>query len=215
MLGVPFGGVSLGGITDGNTFAISVTPGAANLVFEFDTDGVTTAGNQAIQVAATATQNEVANAIVQALINADIGLAPKNLGQGQVQLGVTTHFVDVTGTPSMSRQTILLTQDELAERMVTTIGNSTVNLSPTYLRNGLIHLGGNSGHAIDVSGAVALTVIGRPGLSDPSAIEISIFPSVAVSPTEVSSLIQAAINTARVTRGLNVSASQPDAHGST
>lgn len=211
VLGVPFGGVVFGGVNDGDTLAISVTPGAASTIFEFDTDGVVTPGNLAIAVVPTATQNDVANALVQALISADIGLAPQNLGQGRVQLGVTTHFVDVTGTPSMTRQTVLLTQDQLAERMVTVIGGAGINLTPTYMRNGLIHLGGNAGHAIDVTGALALSVIGRPGLSDPSAIEIAIFPATSVSPIEVASLIRSAINTARVTRGLNVTANQPDA----
>jgi hypothetical protein len=199
VLGVPSAAMSLGGINDGDTFAISVTSGAPNTVFEFDTDGITTPGNQIVQVAATATQNDVANAMVQALINADIGLSPKNLGQGRVQLGVEQPFrrrdghavtvaadrpldpgragrADRRGDPQFDRQSIADLHAERPDPSRRQLGSRDRRLwSP------------------------GLDVIGRPGLSDPSAVEIAIFPSAAVSPIEVASLIRPR-STRRVSR---------------
>ncbi|MFV1965863.1 MAG: hypothetical protein ACC628_10600, partial [Pirellulaceae bacterium] len=212
LLTLPFGTVNLGGVNDGDTFAVDQGLGAPATVFEFDTDGITTSGNEVISVAAGDAQNVVANAMVQALITADLGLSPRNLGQGQVQLGITNQVIDIAGTPGMSRRTILLSRDEIADKIVAAVRASGASLTPTNLGSGLVHIGGIEGvHTVDVTPALGLTLIGEPGASDPTAIVIPVFPSSAVSATQVSELIQSAIDTARVTRGLNVSVVLADA----
>lgn len=204
LLQIPFGGIS-----DGNTIAVDQGLGTAPAVFEFDLDGVVQPGNQSIPITQTATQNDMANALVFALRNANVGLTPTNRGQGQVQLGITSQTVDVSNTPAITRRVILLTQTEMADKVANAILNAGLGFTPSNLGAGRIHLGGSVNQVVDVSNALQVKVIGSPGTSDPSAIVIPVFPSVATSAAQVSGLIQSAINTAVVLRGLRVTAT-PD-----
>jgi len=117
MLQVPFGGVLGGAIQEVRRFSIQAGPGGATTIFEFDTDGLIAAGSRPVSVLPTDLENAVAIAIVQAISSANLGLSPRNLGQGQVQLGVTNQVVDVSGTPTLLLNTIQLSQDEVANRM--------------------------------------------------------------------------------------------------
>ena len=112
----------------------------------------------------------------------------------------------MTPTPSLTSNTTLRTQDEIGEIIVNTVASAGLGMNPTYLGNGQIHLGGDTSHVLDLSNAVTLTTTGLPGVSDPSAIVIPVFPSDTVSASNVSQLILSAINTARVNQGLTVTA---------
>lgn len=206
VLDVPFIGVGFGGIADGDQIAVDQGVGTPPLRFEFDTDGVVAPGNSSISITPQATQNEIANAMVLALRRASIGLSPVNRGQGQVQLGITTQSVDITNTPAMTQRLILLTQSELADKVAKAIADAGVGLTPQNLGSGLVHLGGNPSHVIDVTSALFLKLIGRPGANDPTAVVIPVFPATATSAAQVAQLLQSAINTAVATRGLAVTA---------
>ncbi|MGE0758627.1 MAG: GEVED domain-containing protein [Pirellulaceae bacterium] len=205
-INVPTGGVTFGGIADGQTFTIDQGLGTTPVVFEFDTNGFVTPNNVAVTLTTTSNQNDVANAMVLAIRQSSLGLIPVNRGQGQVQLGVTDHNVDLTNSPALTQQLVQVTQDEMASKVVNAIAGAPLGLSPAHLGSGLVHLGGNAGHSVDVTNAVKLQLTGSPGTSDPNAIVIPIFPSVATSAATVSQLVLAAINTAITTRGLNLTA---------
>lgn len=210
-----------GAIFDGDTFTIDRGPGTPTIVFEYDTDGIAGFGNEVISVAPTSDEVEVANATVFALNNAGLGLNARVTGVGGgsgnfntfsfstsllIQLGIQDHNVDLTLTPSLTSSTVLRTQDEIGELIVSTVASAGLGMNPTYLGNGQIHLGGNATHTLDLSNAVTLTSTGLPGVSDSSAIVIPVFPSDTVSASNVSQLILSAINTARVNQGLTVTA---------
>ncbi|QDV71228.1 Dockerin type I repeat protein [Rosistilla carotiformis] len=98
-LGLSQQGVAAG-VTDGQL--ISVTHPGGSTVFEFDTDAVSTiaADHRRIPIQATATHEQIAAAIAQAVRSAGVGLdSARDLGQGVVQLGGTSAVtVDVTNS---------------------------------------------------------------------------------------------------------------------
>ncbi|MFV1964650.1 MAG: GEVED domain-containing protein, partial [Pirellulaceae bacterium] len=98
-LAVPEAGGRLGGIRDGETFTVSYDDGTIqrSVTFEFDKDGNFNGGNFRIPFTSFATQDEIAVAMVTALDQADLNLAPVNLGRGKVHLG-TTAFHQVIPT---------------------------------------------------------------------------------------------------------------------
>ncbi|MBC8355867.1 MAG: choice-of-anchor L domain-containing protein [Planctomycetes bacterium] len=208
-----------GGIEDGDTFTIDRGPGTPTITFEYDTDAVTTFGNEVISVTPVSDETQVSNATVAVLNNAGLGLDARIIGVGGggnpfsfffgsssllIQLGITDHNVDMTLTPTVSTSTTPRTQDELAELIVDVVGGSGLGILPTYLGNGAIHLGGTASHNLDLSNVATITSTGLPGASDPNAIVIPVFPSSTVSAADVSQLILSAINTARVNRNLSV-----------
>ena len=92
-------------ITDGNTFTVRrIVTGvpARTAVFEFDSDGVfidnnldKQPDNYLIKFKRTSTREELAALILEQLISANIGLSPKDLGDGVVHLwSVEGHSVD-------------------------------------------------------------------------------------------------------------------------
>ncbi|MDA1052306.1 MAG: DVUA0089 family protein [Planctomycetota bacterium] len=210
------------GIVDGDRFTIDRGPGTPTIIFEYDTDGVTTFGNKVISLTLSSDETQVANATVAALNGAGLGLDARIVGTGStsifgfigtnftvsssllIQLGITDHNVDMTLTPTINTSITQRTQDEVADLIVKVVGGSGLGLVPAYLGNGSIHLGGTASHTLDLSNAVTITSTGLPGASDPSAIVIPVFPSGTVSASEVSQLILSAINTARVNRNLSV-----------
>lgn len=194
------------GIVDGNTISVDQNLGTPPDIFEFDSDGVVLPGNQSIPLAQNATQNDIANAIVLALRNANIGLSPINRGQGQVQVGITTQSVDVANTPAMTRRIILLTQNEMADRVANAILSAGLGLTPRNLGGGRVHLGGAAGQVVDVANAPGVQLIGSPGARDPNAVVVPVFPSASTSAAQVSQLLLSAINTAVALRGLRVTA---------
>lgn len=220
---VNFNQIIDGEIHDGQTFTIDRGPGTPTVVFEFDTDGITGFGNEVISVSQLADEVEVANATVFALNNAGLGLNARVTGRGAttflgfgaffttqadvfIQLGISDHNVDLTLTPGIDSSFTLRTQDEIGELIVTAVGSAGLGMNPTYLGGGQVHLGGDPTHVLDLSNAVTLTSTGLPGVSDPNAIVIPVFPSDTVSASNVSQLILSAINTAQVNQGLTVTA---------
>ncbi|MCB9941387.1 MAG: pre-peptidase C-terminal domain-containing protein, partial [Planctomycetaceae bacterium] len=203
------------GIEDGDRFTINRGIGTPTITFEYDLDGVTTFGNQVISVTPTSDETQVANATVAALNGAGLGLNARIIGVGTaggfftgssllIQLGITDHNVDMTLTPTINTSTTQRNQDELGNLIVQVVGGSGLGLSPTYLGNGSIHLGGTASHTLDLTNVATVTSTGFPGAADPNSIVIPVFPSTTVSAADVSQLILSAINTARVNRNLSV-----------
>jgi hypothetical protein len=94
---VPKTGGGLGGVADLETFSINGT------TFEFDSNGTVAGGNIAIVFTPINSADTVALAIVNAIDQAAIGLAPKSIGNGAVHLGVRdTDTVDLTNAPSLT-----------------------------------------------------------------------------------------------------------------
>lgn len=224
---VNLNGLIDGGIHDGDTFTIDRGPGTPTVVFEFDTDGMSVFGNEVMSLVPLADEVEVSNAMVLALNNAGLGLNAKVSGRGPVttfglgffnfqssvfiKLGIQDHNVDLTLTPGLNISTTLRSQDEIGELIVSTVASAGLGMNPTYLGGGAIHLGGDPAHSLDLSNAVTLSASGRPGVFDPNAIVIPVFPSDTVSASNVAQLILSAINTAQVNQGLTVTAVQDGA----
>ncbi|MFM7070270.1 MAG: GEVED domain-containing protein, partial [Planctomycetota bacterium] len=91
--------VPMSGVSDGQRFTIrnGINP---PVTFEFDRNNLITPGNVRIPLNATATQNDIVDAIVTAVRSTPtLALAPVNAGSGQVWLGGTVnHAVTVTGS---------------------------------------------------------------------------------------------------------------------
>lgn len=84
-------------ITDASV--ITITVDATDYRFEFDDNGFTQPSSIAIPFSATDTPEQVADAIVAAIIGANIGLTPVHPGDGFVQLGgASTTVLDTSGT---------------------------------------------------------------------------------------------------------------------
>jgi hypothetical protein len=85
------------GVADAQRFSIRNGLNPA-VTFEFNRVGGVSPGNVAIPIGSTATQNDIANAIVTAVKGvASLALNPVNASGGKVWLGGTSnHFVDVT-----------------------------------------------------------------------------------------------------------------------
>ncbi|MFT5523674.1 MAG: hypothetical protein ACI9HK_001622, partial [Pirellulaceae bacterium] len=101
---VPVAGGSTGGVADGDSF--SVTLGTNDpIVFEFDTNRSWDKDAFAISFADSgsvvpSTQQDLVNAIIQALNGSGLGLTPTDLGDGQIHLGASvSHVVDTSGGP--------------------------------------------------------------------------------------------------------------------
>ena len=86
------------GMTDGERFQI--TNGTAVFVFEIDTNNSFLAGNVPISISATATQDSVADAIINVIANTTgLGLAPVYLGSGLIELRESvSHTLDTTNS---------------------------------------------------------------------------------------------------------------------
>ena len=91
-----FGG-GVNGVTDRESFVVD------GVTFEFDNNGSVAAGSTPITFTSLSTQNDLADAIVQVLIDADLGLEPKHIGDGRVHLGGNASTqVDLAGTSTMT-----------------------------------------------------------------------------------------------------------------
>jgi hypothetical protein len=208
-------------LNDGDTFTIDRGPGTTGTVFEFDTDGILADDTEPILVTPISTGVEVANAAAEALEKAQIGLIdPQPVSVGQittislgvfgvttlvdVRLGITDHNLDLTDAQGLFSRSLRVTQDELTDKIVTSISTSSLGLSPSNLGGGRIHLGGAAGDDVDLTNAVSLTLNGLPGPSDPTSIVIPVFPSVTTTSSQVAGLIRAALDTARNGRGLKI-----------
>jgi len=109
---VPAAGGSLGGIADGASFTVRRTvPGmpVKTAVFEFDSNNVWTDNNLdgipdnfLVRFNVASTPEQIAAAMVEQLIFADLGLSPRHIGEGVVHLGATDiHRVDKNRAPTL------------------------------------------------------------------------------------------------------------------
>jgi hypothetical protein len=97
VLDMPKTGGGLGGVTDMESFIINGT------VFEFDNNGSVAGSSAAIVFTPTDNADVIAQAVVDAIILADVGLAPKVLGDGAVHLGAqSSDVVSIVSAPSLS-----------------------------------------------------------------------------------------------------------------
>ena len=194
---LPAAGGGFGGVADGDVFTID--PDGAGivpaLVFEFDSDGISS-GDEVIPVDHFTTQDVLADSVVIAINNQDatLGLTAKNIGGGQVSLDGTTilHNLNTTGSPAVGQTRTPLTQDELAERIITALdlADSTPITDGSVLGltlprvdfgevvNGNIILGATTpSHSLDTGGSPGLTQTATPR----SAEEIARLIAVAIN----------------------------------
>jgi len=131
---VPLGGAS--GITENSTF--SVTGNGRTVVFEFDSNfsGPSQPGNAIIRYAATSTATEIAQAIVIAISQANLGLAPQLLEAGKISLGRVPSSTFNPGSTSLVASRGLVGD---GERFSITLGDRTVNFEfdDVTLSNGI------------------------------------------------------------------------------
>lgn len=85
-LQIPLAGGAAGGVADGDT--ITVGNATRSVTLELDSNGVVATGNTAVTFLASDTRGEIADAIVAALKNTNLQLAPFNAGNGLIHLGV-------------------------------------------------------------------------------------------------------------------------------
>ncbi|MFP6675491.1 MAG: GEVED domain-containing protein, partial [Pirellulaceae bacterium] len=97
VLNMPRTGGGLGGVTDRENFALNGT------TFEFDNNGSVATGSESIVFTPTDNADVLAQAVVDAILLADIGLAPKFIGDGAIHLGTQlTDVVSLINAPSLS-----------------------------------------------------------------------------------------------------------------
>ena len=82
---VPPGTSGLSAVADRDLFTLS--NGVRLVTFEFDSNNQISSGRIRVPFTASDTPQQVADAIVAAIELADLGLAPQNLGDGQVHIG--------------------------------------------------------------------------------------------------------------------------------
>lgn len=118
---VPLGGAS--GIVENSTF--SVTSNGRTVVFEFDSNfsGPSQPGNAIVRYTATSTANEIAQAIVVAITQANLGLTPQVLGAGRISLGRVASSTFSPGSSSLVASRGLVAD---GERFSITLGDRTV-----------------------------------------------------------------------------------------
>ncbi len=96
---VPQVGKGSGGIQDGQRFTVST--GTNQYTFEYDANSPPSylPGNFPINIATASTQDQVAQATINALIARNIGVTPVYLGNGAIHFGVpSTYSVDISSS---------------------------------------------------------------------------------------------------------------------
>ncbi len=96
------------------------------------------------------------------------------------------------------------THDQIAANIATAIQAQPLGLTPTYLGDGQIHLGGDDGvpagsrnHTLDTTTAPNISDVGRPGVSDPNAVPIDfVIPGPSFTVAQVVNRIDVAIQQA-------------------
>ena len=96
------------------------------------------------------------------------------------------------------------THDQIGANIAAAIQAQPLALTPTYLGDGLVHLGGDDGipagsrnHVLDTSTAANISDSGRPGVSDATAVPIDfIIPGPTFTAAQVINRIDVAIQTA-------------------
>ncbi|MDX1924959.1 MAG: DVUA0089 family protein [Pirellulaceae bacterium] len=84
-------------LTDGQTFSVQTALGTRT--FEFTRDAVVGAGNVAIQIGVTDTQDEIGVKVANAIASSGLGLSPSHVGDGNIAIGgQATDSINVTGS---------------------------------------------------------------------------------------------------------------------
>jgi hypothetical protein len=164
------GNTLAGGVADGETFTINNGATGGLRRFEFDSNGTFNAANVVIRfsdgtVQAPTSRLELAQRVVDAIRRAGLGLTPVTAATpataiGVVRLGADQHVVSATSAPSLIVGTASQTQDALARQIVERIANANLGLNVSYLGAGVIDLGANASHSIDLSNS-ALSSTGQ------------------------------------------------------
>ncbi len=150
---VPATGGALGGIVDGDMFAINLGLGAPDVNFEFDSNGNTIPGTRVIAFTNLSTQSDLAGLVTNSIASSGLGLSPRNLGAGRVMLALSgtdpTTKLDTSGSAQLTQ---FLT-DDVAAAVLDAINSS--NFDPavvvTSLGDGRIHIDGPSSHDINLT----------------------------------------------------------------
>lgn len=153
-----------------------------------DTSDTATLTNRTIP----ATADEIAERMVDVILNSGLRLTPTNVGNGLVRLGSTVHVVNTTSAPSLTQPLVNGNQNEIADLMVAAIINAGVNVTPVNIGGGEVFLGATT--SVDLTGTPALTISGMAGLSDTSANAIVFTPTQ--SSIAIANTMAAAINSA-------------------
>ncbi|MCU0980318.1 MAG: hypothetical protein MUF25_14280, partial [Pirellulaceae bacterium] len=96
------------------------------------------------------------------------------------------------------------THDQIGANIAAAVQAQPLALTPTYLGDGLVHLGGDDGipagsrnHVLDTSTAANISDTGRPGVSDATAVPVDfIIPGPSFTAAQVINRIDVAIQTA-------------------
>ena len=136
-----------GGVGDGETF--SINDATQEVVFEFDNDQITTAGNRIVLFNATSTEDDIAQAMIAQIRLAGLGLTPTYEGNGIIALNdfynhttdVSTSSLNISGvpqgaTPIPFQPDPSFTEDLFAEQILNTIANSALVGVSTAPRGG-------------------------------------------------------------------------------
>jgi hypothetical protein len=153
-----------------------------------DTSNTATLTNRTIP----ATADEIAERMVDVILNSGLRLTPTNVGNGLVRLGSTVHVVNTTSAPSLTQPLVSGNQNEIADLMVAAIVNAGVNVTPVNIGGGEVFLGATT--SVDLTGTPALTISGMTGLSDTTANAIVFTPTH--SSIAIANTMAAAINSA-------------------
>ena len=87
-------------LTDGQTF--SITANSVTRTFEFTRDLTVAAGNIAIQVSVTDTQDEIGVKVANAIATAGLGLTPTHVSDGNISVGgQASDVINVSTAPSL------------------------------------------------------------------------------------------------------------------
>ncbi|MCO6456859.1 MAG: DVUA0089 family protein [Pirellulaceae bacterium] len=238
-----------GGVADGDSFFIDDGL-TQRVVFEFDEDGRTTVQDSVgIDFQFRETNEQLADKIVQAVLAANLGLNPTHFGDGQIHVGGTRlHLLDAStsnlvqlGLPGvqpafglriptlagdpvgiLDQQMFTIfrgaqsrtfeldddgiatpgneivpfeddsTTNELAAAIVAAINRANLGLTPVHIGGGIINLGGDATHALDLT-LSPLTQVGQPGV--PGAVPINYLPNEEFFSTDqLAAAIAVAIN---------------------
>ncbi|MCA9144379.1 MAG: tandem-95 repeat protein [Planctomycetales bacterium] len=168
---LPAAGGGFGGVSDGDTFTIDpdFNDAVPPTVFEFDSDGVATAGSIPIQFNNFTTQSVLAQRVVTAIQAAAVSVTPVDAGNGIVRLlGISpTHLVDTTGTSALQQRTAGLSQDDVANLLVSAIQANGLGVVPVNAGNGRVVLQDTtSTHTLSTGGSALLTQTTTPKSAD-------------------------------------------------
>lgn len=103
---VPEVGKGPGGVQDGQRFTVATGVAGQTHTFEYDNNVPPNylPGNIPINISAATTRDEVAQATVNALIAAGIGVVPRNLGNGRIHFGAPASYSVNTSLSSLAQE---------------------------------------------------------------------------------------------------------------